>query len=153
MGKKRVIEKTEEEILAESSPSGGTKKKGSAKGLSSKKRAVQKGRIYISASYNNTMITLADAQGKVLSWNTAGNLGFKGTKKATPYAASEVANAISDKAENMGMKEVDIFVKGVGTGRSSALRALASKNITINSIKDITPIPHNGCRPPGPRRT
>ncbi len=148
MGKKRIIEKTEEEILEEKNKLEEAKKK---KGKE-RKKGVTKGRIFISASYNNTMITLTDKEGKVLSWATAGNLGFKGTKKATPYAASEVANVISEKAEKMGMKEVDISVKGVGSGRSSALRALAPKNIVINSIRDVTPIPHNGCRPKSPRR-
>ncbi len=148
MGKKRVIEKTEEELLEErSNLEAAKKKKGKAK-----KRGVEKGRIYISASYNNTMMNLTDKDGKVLAWATAGNLGFKGTKKATPYAASEVANVLSEKAEKMGVKEIDIFVKGVGSGRSSALRALSTKNIIINSIKDVTPIPHNGCRPKRPRR-
>jgi len=148
MGKKRIIEKSEEELLEEKNKLEEAKKK---KGKE-KKRGVKEGRIYISATYNNTMITLTDKAGKVLSWTTAGSLGFKGTKKATPYAASEVANVVAEKAEKMGLKEVDIFVKGVGSGRSSALRALAGKNMTINSIKDVTPIPHNGCRPRGPRR-
>ncbi len=148
MGKKRVIAKTEEEILEEEGKL--DKKKKSKK--KEKRKNVQHGRMYISASYNNTTMTLTDKEGKVLSWTTAGNLGFKGTKKATPYAASEVANTLSEKAQKIGVKEVDIFVKGVGTGRSSALRALAGKDIIINSIKDITPIPHNGCRPKKPRR-
>jgi len=143
MGKKRVIKKTGGEAV----------KRKSVKKPAIKRKAVHKGRIYISASYNNTMTTLTDANGEVIGWATAGNLGFKGTKKATPYAAAEVANALSEKAERVGMKEVDIFVKGVGTGRSSALRAFASRDMIINSIKDITPIPHNGCRPPKPRRT
>ncbi len=148
MGKKRVIEKTEEEILEEEGSL--DKKKKSKK--REKRKNVQHARMYISASYNNTTMTLTDKEGKVLSWTTAGNLGFKGTKKATPYAASEVANTLSERAQKIGVKEVDIFVKGVGTGRSSALRALAGKEIIINSIKDITPIPHNGCRPKKPRR-
>ncbi len=148
MGKKRVIEKSEKEVLDEKDNLELTKKRRAK----ARKKGVEYGCIYISASYNNTMMTLTDKEGRVLSWATAGNLGFKGTKKATPYAASEVANVLSEKAEKMGMKEVDIFVKGVGTGRSSALRALATKNITINLIKDITPIPHNGCRPKKARR-
>ncbi len=148
MGKKRIIEKSEEEILEEKNNLEATKKKG----RKTKKRGVELGRIYISATYNNTSITLTDDKGGVLAWSSAGSMGFKGTKKATPYAASEVANVIFEKAEKMGMKEVDIFVKGVGTGRSSALRAFASKNIIIKSIKDITPIPHNGCRPKRARR-
>ncbi len=149
MGKKRVVEKTEEELLEEREKIEATKK---AKGKGKKRRGVEHGCIYISASYNNTMMNLTDKEGKVLFWATAGSLGFKGTKKATPFAASEVAGVIAEKAEKIGMKEVDIYAKGVGTGRSSALRALASKNIIINSIKDITPIPHNGCRPRGVRR-
>ncbi len=147
MGKKRIATQSEEELLQERTKLEEEKKKTKAR-----KRGVSQGRMYISATYNNTMMTLADKNGKVLSWSSAGNLGFKGTKKATPYAASEVANVISEKAEKMGMEEIDIFVKGVGSGRSSALRALAAKNIIINSIKDITPIPHNGCRPKRPRR-
>ncbi len=149
MGKKRVIEKSEEEIIKEKDEIEASKKK-KAK---TKRKGVDYGHIYISASYNNTMMTLTDKQGKVLSWTTAGNLGFKGTKKATPYAASEVANVLCEKAEKIGVKEADVFVKGVGSGRSSALRALAAKNIIINRIKDVTPIPHNGCRPKRPRRT
>ncbi len=148
MGKKRVIKKSEEELLEEAEGAVGTKKKKSK----SKKKGVDYGRIHISASYNNTMMTLTDKEGKVLAWATAGNMGFKGTKKATPYAASEVANAVCEKAEKIGVKEVDVFVKGVGTGRSSALRALAAKDIIINLIKDVTPIPHNGCRPRRARR-
>ena len=147
MGKKRIATQSEEELLQERTKLEEAKKKTKAR-----KRGISHGRMYISATYNNTMMTLADKDGKVLSWSSAGNLGFKGTKKATPYAASEVANVICEKAEKMGMEEIDIFVKGVGSGRSSALRALAAKNIIINSIKDITPIPHNGCRPKKPRR-
>ncbi len=148
MGKKRIIEKSEEETLAEKDELDAVRKK---KGKI-KKRVAEYAYVHISASYNNTMMTLTDKQGKVLGWSSAGNLGFKGTKKATPYAASEVANAICEKAEKIGVKEMDVFVKGVGTGRSSALRALSSKDIIINLIKDITPIPHNGCRPKKPRR-
>ncbi len=148
MGKKRIIKKTEEEILQEKDELETAKKK---KGKAGKK-GVTYGRIHISTSYNNTLMTLADTRGEVLTWVSAGSLGFKGTKKATPYAASEVANVLSEKAEKMGVREVDVFVKGVGTGRSSALRALAGKDMIINRIKDITPIPHNGCRPKKPRR-
>ena len=150
MGKKRVIKKTEEELLEETDDLDAVKKKKSK--TKGRKKNVEYGRIYISATYNNTMMTLTDKQGKVLAWASAGNLGFKGTKKATPYAASEVTNVVCEKAEKMGVKEVDIFVKGVGSGRSSALRALAPKEIVINRIKDVTPIPHNGCRPKKPRR-
>ncbi len=144
MGKKRVIKKA--------GPESSSSKAAAKKKATTKRRSVPAGRVYISATYNNTMMNLTDNEGRVLAWASAGNLGFKGTKKATPYAASEVTNVICEKAEKMGMKEMDIFVKGVGSGRSSALRALAAKSIIINSIKDVTPIPHNGCRPKRPRR-
>jgi small subunit ribosomal protein S11 len=150
MGKKRVIKQTEEEILeqAEKDKKGVTKKKKEK----AKKKGVDSVRIYILASYNNTRLTITDKDGKVLAWISAGSLGFKGTKKSTPYAASEAMNAAGEKMEKMGVKEASVFVKGVGSGRTSALRALSAKNIIINSIKDITPIPHNGCRPPKARR-
>ncbi len=147
MGKKRVIKKTGTEVSEKAKKAGSSKKKGKVK-----RKSVSEGRIYISATYNNTVINLTDKNGEVLGWSSAGSLGFKGTKKATPYAASEATNAIIEKVEKMDMKEVDVFVKGVGSGRSSALRVLAGTNIVINSIKDITPIPHNGCRPRKPRR-
>ncbi len=147
MGKKRVIKKTGTEVSDKSKKVDTSKKKGKAK-----RKSVTEGRIYVSATYNNTAINLTDKNGEVLGWATAGSLGFKGTKKATPYAAAEATNSIVEKIEKMGIKEVDIFVKGVGSGRSSALRVLSGTNIVINSIKDITPIPHNGCRPRKPRR-
>ncbi len=150
MGKKRVIKQTEEEILeeAEQDKKGvGKKKKDKVK-----KKGVENVRICVSASYNNTRLTVTDKNGGVLFWTSAGALGFKGTKKSTPYAASEAMNVASEKMEKMGVKEASVFVKGVGSGRTSALRALATKNIVINSIKDVTPIPHNGCRPPKKRR-
>ncbi len=148
MGKKRIIEKSEKEILQEIDSTGSTKKK---KGKV-KRKSIDYARLNIAASYNNTMLNLTDRDGKMLYWTSAGSLGFKGTKKSTPYAASEAMNALIERANKMGLKEVDIFVKGVGSGRSSALRSLAATNIIINSIKDITPIPHNGCRPPKARR-
>ncbi len=150
MGKKRVVEKTEKELLEEREKIEEAKKE--KKGKVKRRKSIDYGCIYISASYNNTMMNITDREGRVLAWASAGSLGFKGTKKATPFAASEVAGVIAEKAEKLGVKEVDIYVKGVGTGRSSALRALASRNMTINSIKDITPIPHNGCRPRKARR-
>lgn len=147
MGKKRVIKKTGTEVSEKSKKATTSKKKGKAK-----RKSVSEGRIYISATYNNTAINLTDKNGEVLGWSSAGSLGFKGTKKATPYAASEATNSIVEKMEKLDMKEVDVFVKGVGSGRSSALRVLAGTNVVINSIKDVTPIPHNGCRPRKPRR-
>jgi len=112
----------------------------------------REGRIYIFSSYNNTILTLTDASGGVLSWTSSGRLGFKGAKKATPFAASKVAETISQAAKKLGIDKVDVFVKGIGSGRESAVRSLATRGLDISSVKDVTPIPHNGCRPPKVRR-
>ncbi|OHA71037.1 MAG: 30S ribosomal protein S11 [Candidatus Wildermuthbacteria bacterium RIFCSPLOWO2_12_FULL_40_9] len=112
----------------------------------------KEGRIYIFSSYNNTILTLTDLDGKVLSWASAGRLGFKGAKKATPFAASKVAETITQASKKIGIDKVDILVKGIGSGRESAVRSLVTRGLNIMSIKDITPIPHNGCRPPKVRR-
>jgi small subunit ribosomal protein S11 len=119
---------------------------------SSKKRFVTHGRAYIQATYNNTIISITDPTGNVISWSSAGHMGFKGPKKATPYAASIIVHEALDKAKVMGLRTVDVFIKGVGAGREGAIRAINANNISIMSIKDITPIPHNGCRPPKIRR-
>lgn len=116
------------------------------------KRQVPRGNVYISASYNNTMVTAADPKGDVLAWSTAGSCGFRGPRKATPYAASVVVRELMRKLEGTGFREVNVFVRGVGSGRESAVRALNANGIVILAIKDVTPIPHNGCRPPKPRR-
>jgi len=113
---------------------------------------VKEGRIYISSSYNNTIITLTDNQGNVLTWASAGSIGFKGTKKATPFAASKVAETLAQSVKKIGIEKVQVFIKGVGSGRESAIRSLAVRGLDIILIKDITPIPHNGCRPPKVRR-
>ncbi|MCD6270558.1 30S ribosomal protein S11 [bacterium] len=118
-------------------------------------KAVQKirrGRIYISSSYNNTKIALTDDKGNVLVWRSAGSIGFKGTKKGTSFAASKVAQAIADAAQKLKITEVDIFVKGIGGGRDASLKTLSTKGLEIESIEDVTPIPHNGCQPRKPRR-
>lgn len=117
-----------------------------------KKKFVPHGRAYIQATYNNTIITVTDAAGNVIAWSSAGKCGFKGPKKATPYAASVIVREVAEKAKGMGLKSVDVYVKGVGSGREGAIRAFNSNNINVLSIKDITPIPHNGCRPPKVRR-
>ncbi len=150
MGKKRVAQKTEEELLAEKDEREKAIKEKEKTAV--KKGRVKQGRIYISASYNNTVITLTDESGNTLAWVSAGSLGFKGTKKATPYAASRIATVVGSKAEKIGVQEVDIYVKGVGSGRNSALKSLSARTMKIKSISDVTPIPHNGCRPPKPRR-
>ena len=116
------------------------------------RRQVLKGQAHIQCTYNNTLLTFSDMSGKVLAWASAGSLGFKGAKKATPYAATQIVNAATEKVEKYGLREIDVFVKGVGSGREASIRALVNNDFEINLIKDITPIPHNGCRPRKPRR-
>lgn len=117
-----------------------------------KKVLVKKGRAYISATYNNTIITLTDINGNVIAYSSAGICGFKGPKKSTPYAAETIARDAVGKSKAYGLEEVDVFVKGVGSGRESSVRSLHAAGLNIISIKDVTPIPHNGCRAPKPRR-
>lgn len=116
------------------------------------RRQVLKGQAHIQCTYNNTLITFSDMSGKVLAWASAGLLGFKGAKKATPYAATQIVNAASEKVARYGLREIEVFVKGVGSGREASIRALVNNDFDISLIKDITPIPHNGCRPRKPRR-
>ncbi len=120
-----------------------------------KKKAVKQvsiGRAYVQATYNNTIVTLTDNNGNVLGWSSAGVVGFKGPKKSTPYAASLIVKDVCDKVKESGLKEVSVFVCGVGSGREGAVRAFHANGLNVSSIKDITPIPHNGCRAPKPRR-
>jgi len=116
------------------------------------RRQVLKGQVHVQCTYNNTIVTFADLSGKVLAWCSAGSLGFKGAKKATPYAATQIVNTSAEKVEKYGLKEIEVYVKGVGSGREASIRALANKDFEITLIKDLTPIPHNGCRPRKPRR-
>jgi len=149
MGKKRIVKKTEEELLKERERvEAGVKKEVKIKTPSK----IQEGRIYISSSYNNTVVTLTDLQGNVLAWSSAGSIGFKGTKKATPFAASKVAQGICWTAKKLGVLKVSVLIKGIGSGRESAIRSLAAHGLDIISVTDITPVPHNGCRPPKARR-
>ena len=116
-------------------------------------KIVKIGRAYINATYNNTMISLTDNNGDVISWASAGMAGFKGAKKATPYASQIITKIACQKAkEEYGLEEVSVFVSGVGTGREAAIRALNANGLNVTSIKDTTPVPHNGCRPKKPRR-
>lgn len=115
-------------------------------------RQVSSGKAYVHASYNNTIVTLTDGAGNVISWSSAGVVGFKGPKKSTPYAASVIVKDACDKARESGLKEVNAFISGIGSGREAAVRALHANGINVLAIKDITPIPHNGCRAPKPRR-
>ena len=121
---------------------------------SSKKitKNVPAGIVYIQATFNNTIVTITDLSGNVLSWASAGGCGFSGSRKSTPFAAQVTAGAAAQKAIAYGMRQVEIYVKGPGSGRETAIRALQSAGLGINSIKDVTPIPHNGCRPPKRRR-
>ncbi len=116
------------------------------------KRVVMDGVAHIHASFNNTIISISDRQGNTLCWATAGGSGFRGSRKSTPFAAQVAAERASNTALEFGMKNVDVFVKGPGPGRESAVRALNAAGLKINSISDVTPIPHNGCRPPKRRR-
>ena len=119
---------------------------------SPKKRHVSRGKAYILCSYNNTVVTITDLNGDVLGWASSGALGFKGPKKSTPFAATLVAQKVVEKTARYGLKEVDVMIKGVGGGREASVRALGNAGWTIHSIKDVTPVPHNGCRPKKPRR-
>lgn len=138
MGKKRIITK-----------SGGAGKRVQAKAT---RKRVAEGQLHIHSTYNNTKLLLTNKEGDALVWSTAGSLGFSGARKATPYAAAKVGELLAESAENMGMKEVEIVVKGVGAGRESSIRSFAARGIKVISIKDRTPIPHGGVKPPKPRR-
>jgi len=116
------------------------------------KRLVAEGVLHIHSTFNNTIITVSDPQGNVLVWSSAGSCGFKGSRKGTPFAAQVAAEAAARKAAEMGMRHVTVMVKGPGSGRESALRSLQAAGFTVSIIKDVTPIPHNGCRPPKRRR-
>ena len=117
------------------------------------RKLVERGAAHISSSFNNTLVTITDTQGNALSWASSGGLGFRGSRKSTPYAAQMVAETAAKAAvENYGLKTVEVFVKGPGQGRESAIRALQSAGLEVTLIKDVTPIPHNGCRPPKRRR-
>jgi|SRR3989344_453203 len=137
---------SKEDLKGKKAPSAAVRRK------KKEKKTVAAGRAYINATYNNTIITLTDPGGNAVAWSSAGACGFKGAKKATPYAAQVIVKKAVDKAKEYGLREVAVFVKGVGTGRESAVRALNANGLNILNIKDITPIPHNGCRPRKPRR-
>ena len=116
------------------------------------RKHVPYGVVYVSASFNNTMVTITDQQGNTVSWKSSGSLGFRGSRKGTPFAAQQAAMNAANQARDHGMRTVEVRVSGPGSGRESAIRALAAAGIEVKSIKDVTPIPHNGCRPPKRRR-
>ena len=146
MGKKRVIKKGDEAEVKESAARDGV-------GVGQRAgRVVSRGMAFIQATYNNTLVSVADEKGNVLAWSSAGSVGFSGAKKATPYAAARVSEIVAEKARRIGLTEVAVRVSGVGSGRDSAIRALANHGLTLISIKDVTPLPHNGPRPAKVRR-
>lgn len=149
MGKKKIVVQTSEEALKETEALEQALSREKSKSVSKK---IENGNVYISSSYNNTIITVTDEKGNVIAWSSAGALGFSGPKKATPFAASKVVSAIAEKLKKSGPVNVNVLVKGVGGGRDSAIRSLASHGFNILSLKDITPIPHNGPRPKKARR-
>lgn len=116
------------------------------------RKTIEKGQAHIQSTFNNTLVTLTDTHGNALSWSSAGSLGFKGSRKSTPFAAQMAAEAATKDALDYGLKSVEVYVKGPGAGREAAIRALAAAGLQVTMIKDITPIPHNGCRPPKRRR-
>lgn len=116
------------------------------------KRNIEKGQAHIRSTFNNTIISITDMEGNVVAWSSAGKVGYEGSRKSTPFAAQIAAEDAADEAKEMGLKDIQIYVKGPGSGRESAIRALQAVGLDVSLIKDITPIPHNGCRPPKRRR-
>lgn len=141
MGKKRIVKKGGDSGAA-----------GSASSARASKRRLDTGVLFVEATYNNTKVSLSDISGNVVTWSSAGSLGFAGAKKGTPFAAAKVGELIGERAAGMGVKEVSVVVKGVGAGRESSIRGFAGKGIHLSGIKDTTPVPHNGPRPPKARR-
>jgi small subunit ribosomal protein S11 len=122
------------------------------KGRKKEKKIVQMGIAHVQASFNNTLVTITDMSGNTVAWSSSGSLGFKGSRKSTPFAATRAGEAAGRKAMEHGMRKIDVYVNGPGSGRESAVRALQSVGLRVNLIRDVTPIPHNGCRPPKRRR-
>lgn len=153
MGKKKVIqvEKTAQQAIKENDAvESAVVKAGDA--VSSKVKKIEKGKVFVKASYNNTIVTVTDEKGGVLAWASAGALGFSGPKKATPFAASKVIATLTEKLKKSGPVDVAVYVNGVGGGRDSAIRSLINQGFNVASITDVTPIPHNGPKPPKVRR-
>ena len=128
------------------------KKTVAVRGKKRERKNIDRGAAHIQSTFNNTIVTITDTQGNAVSWASAGGLGFRGSRKSTPYAAQMAAETAAKAAIEHGMKTVEVYVKGVGAGRESAIRALQAAGLEVNMIKDVTPVPHNGCRPPIRRR-
>jgi len=143
MGKKRIVKKGGGSVDA------GLKSRSLSR---TPRKKVAAGTLYVQSTYNNTKLLLADKEGNALVWSSSGALGFKGAKKGTPFAAAKIGELVGEKAQSMGVKEVDVVVRGVGAGRESAIRGFVSKGIELSAIVDKTPVPHNGPKPPKPRR-
>lgn len=151
MANLKTTTKSDKEINLEENSVAETAELKTTKTKSSKKKIIS-GTMYVDATFNNTKVLFGDKLGNALFWSTAGSLGFKGAKKGTPFAASKVGDLIGNKATQMGVKDADVVVKGVGSGREPAIRAFMANGIEITSIKDATPVPHGGCKPKKPRR-
>lgn len=151
MGKKKIQSQSEQDVLREKEVQESAQKK-VAVSYEAKGKRIEKGKVFIHSTYNNTIVTVCDSRGDVLGWASAGALGFKGPRKATPYASSKTVETLVEKIRKVGLRDIEIFVKGIGSGREAAIRAFASHGLNILAIKDVTPVPHNGCRPPKVRR-
>ncbi|MDD4761604.1 MAG: 30S ribosomal protein S11 [Candidatus Pacebacteria bacterium] len=149
MGKKKIVNQTKEEAIKEAGVVESAVEKAKSKTVS---KRIENGRVYVNASYNNTVITVTNEKGGVIAWASAGSLGFNGPKKATPFAASKIVAALSEKLKKSGPVNIDIYIKGIGTGRDSTIRSFVNQGFNILSINDVTPIPHNGPRPKKVRR-
>lgn len=149
MGKKKIIAQSSETILKERE----TVDSAVAKGQTTKKvKRIDRGKVYIKNSFNNTLVSVTDMSGNLVTWVSAGSLGFSGPKKATPFASSKIVAALAEKLKATGPTDVEVIVRGAGGGRDSAIRSLVNHGFNILSVRDVTPIPHNGPRPPKPRR-
>ena len=142
----------EKKIVTETAPKEAAEVSIAEKKRKKVKRQVLKGRANIQCTYNNTIITISDLNGAVLGWSSSGHLNFKGAKKSTPYAATQVVADVTEKVKKYGLQELEVFVKGIGSGREASIRALSNNGFNLTGIKDVTPMPHNGCRPRRPRR-
>lgn len=149
MGKKKVTTQSGEETVKAGAAGAAAAPKAAP---TSKKKRVESGMVYINASYNNTVITVTDTQGNVVAWASSGSLGFSGPKKATPFASQKIIAALTEKTQSTGPRNVQVIVKGIGSGRDSAIRSLINQGFEISSIKDVTPVPFNGPRPVKTRR-
>ena len=152
MGKIRIVQANREEVLRESDEQQALMSKAKVK-PKGKRHTVARGNVFVSTTYNNVAVSFADEMGNIIAWSTSGAAGFKGPRKATPYAASRVVELVTEKVLKYDFQEIHIIVKGIGTGRDAAIKSLTSKGFNVVSIKDVTPVPYNGCRPKKRRRT